>query len=1067
MVYNIKKSNGSPLVTIPDSTQDTTSTSLVLPGRNSVNFGLAIDQNLVDLLQNFANTSPPPSPQQGQLWYNTISMVLNVYDGAKWVAITTAFDGSGGMTNVAIGPNNTDVTVVISQYQIITVISGARIEHGDCPDSIVFNDISYSFAPRFPNGIYPGVNLATDPTGVVSYWFNGRATLANALARGQTVTINGSSTGSFKFDGTSNVSLTVSDSNVYITNAAGFTTNVTVAGTWSKVLVSDGGRILNGNNLNQTDIVTALGYTPYDGGNVDTAATANTIVGRDMNASFAANVIIAASMLSGNVEAVNQMVAPAFLGTASNAHVLTTSRKIYINGDTYGNVAFDGSTDVILSTEMVTSGVLPGNYNLVNVDAKGRVTNGIYESQVPIGAIMLFAEGFAPSGWGLCNGSQYSGSTGTLFSPNLIIEAGNVSASASQAAGSSVRLNYLVHYDDIPSTELTPGTPGTGPTIVINNTTTVQSPYAAPISTRLTGGPQQTQIPQGWSNVNIVTVGLTAFNPSETFQNTAFANTLYFNALAYIMSVGDTNGIMFADTDEWRNLASLTIADVKDNLGTRSRENLPAFIGKYMIPLRLISQQMQNLGIPSNTPFSPLLQDQLVSSISSNFAHQLAVAGIPPIDNNIFGCHYLGSADAWVAVIRSQKTALVSDVLRSKGYYVSATSELTSYTRDQLVTKLAEIMQLAKSEVLFRESVNQNVITSGQYVSSTSSNVIVTTEAIDGIKIGNSDFTDMQGGYFPYYEATGVSKPGSASIGTGGPIGAAGTVTLTLSDAGAAALAAVLQTSNIADQGGLAQLCINKTGATVAGYANFGSTAFDVAVKKDQYSALSAAIYGPNANTHASQIYGELFIDPNYLKTALSAKDDQDLQTNLEQMFKGTITQAQKDRITTLRSQVYNNGPEVTQAQAAIGSALNFVEPDSSNPNVKKPYGSDASGYVIFSTSPGFYVPNSSSAAGSSPAVSPAALLDRVRAKRITAVSNSNSNANVVTNTQTTNIPGATDTSSGVDVKLERTPYYVWGGDGAVFGGYLPPGVIPISSGIDGIIGPSVEGIGYTTYGFN
>ena len=150
MVYNIKKSSGAPLVSIPDSSQDTTTTSLILPGRNSVSFGLSINQNFVDLLQNFANTSSPPSPQQGQIWYDSVNLNLKVYDGNKWIAVMSGFNGSAGVTSIRIGTNNTDVDLLISQYQIISVVSADRVEHGDCPDSVIFNDISYAFAARFP-----------------------------------------------------------------------------------------------------------------------------------------------------------------------------------------------------------------------------------------------------------------------------------------------------------------------------------------------------------------------------------------------------------------------------------------------------------------------------------------------------------------------------------------------------------------------------------------------------------------------------------------------------------------------------------------------------------------------------------------------------------------------------------------------------------------------------------------------------------------------------------------------------------------------------------------------------
>ena len=60
MVYNVTKYDGTPLASVTDGTVDTTSSSIALIGRNAVNFGLALNENLVALMQHFANTSPPP-----------------------------------------------------------------------------------------------------------------------------------------------------------------------------------------------------------------------------------------------------------------------------------------------------------------------------------------------------------------------------------------------------------------------------------------------------------------------------------------------------------------------------------------------------------------------------------------------------------------------------------------------------------------------------------------------------------------------------------------------------------------------------------------------------------------------------------------------------------------------------------------------------------------------------------------------------------------------------------------------------------------------------------------------
>jgi hypothetical protein len=81
MTYKINITDGSLLTELPDGTIDVDSTSLTLIGKNAVNFGEAINENFVKLLENFASVSSPNNALTGQLWFNTSTGQLNVYDG--------------------------------------------------------------------------------------------------------------------------------------------------------------------------------------------------------------------------------------------------------------------------------------------------------------------------------------------------------------------------------------------------------------------------------------------------------------------------------------------------------------------------------------------------------------------------------------------------------------------------------------------------------------------------------------------------------------------------------------------------------------------------------------------------------------------------------------------------------------------------------------------------------------------------------------------------------------------------------------------------------------------------
>jgi hypothetical protein len=93
MPYILKKSNGQSLTTVADGSIDTT-TPLTFVGKNYAGYGQIIDQNLVYLLENFANASQPLKAVVGQLWFDSSSKNLKVYDGTKFKALTQ-FNSTG------------------------------------------------------------------------------------------------------------------------------------------------------------------------------------------------------------------------------------------------------------------------------------------------------------------------------------------------------------------------------------------------------------------------------------------------------------------------------------------------------------------------------------------------------------------------------------------------------------------------------------------------------------------------------------------------------------------------------------------------------------------------------------------------------------------------------------------------------------------------------------------------------------------------------------------------------------------------------------------------------------
>jgi len=88
MAYTINKSNGTVVATVQDGTINTT-TSLNLIGRNYQGYGETVNENLVRLLENSASSSSPASPITGELWYDTASSTLKIFDGSDFAQINT------------------------------------------------------------------------------------------------------------------------------------------------------------------------------------------------------------------------------------------------------------------------------------------------------------------------------------------------------------------------------------------------------------------------------------------------------------------------------------------------------------------------------------------------------------------------------------------------------------------------------------------------------------------------------------------------------------------------------------------------------------------------------------------------------------------------------------------------------------------------------------------------------------------------------------------------------------------------------------------------------------------
>ena len=98
MPYTINKTDGTTVTTISDGTLDN-STSLTLFGKSYSGFGEFLNENQIKLLENSASTSAPTAPLKGELWFDTNTNQIKVYDG-------TSFKPTGGAKSQSTAPTS-------------------------------------------------------------------------------------------------------------------------------------------------------------------------------------------------------------------------------------------------------------------------------------------------------------------------------------------------------------------------------------------------------------------------------------------------------------------------------------------------------------------------------------------------------------------------------------------------------------------------------------------------------------------------------------------------------------------------------------------------------------------------------------------------------------------------------------------------------------------------------------------------------------------------------------------------------------------------------------------------
>jgi hypothetical protein len=417
MAYTINKTDGTTLLTLNDNTVQTVGGISVF-GRGQSQYGEALNENLVKLLEHFSSTQPPADALVGQLWYDSgqqaIKVKVNPADAAtSWKNVATSpvassaplnpiagdlwYDSSSGQQKLkvyvgsawlTIGPyvqeaSNTEIAPSANNGNAILLVKIANVIIG------IFSGVEFVPNPAITgfSKIYAGFTLRTghsfgtaalkvDDTGIVPLEDNTK--------------VLGSS--GYRF------------SEVWATNLYG---NITSATTAAGSAQTDAVKITATNTAGTQYPAFVGGLSGYSGINVDSNLTYNPNTNLLETTGTVKARTLESTVVTGTAPLVVASTTKVANLTADRASGWETKRKVTFGGvgsDVTGEFEIDGTANV-------------GNVELTVSQTKFATPNAVsaaISAVLPPGSIILWYGTAAtiPTGWALCDGQN-----GT---PNLV-----------------------------------------------------------------------------------------------------------------------------------------------------------------------------------------------------------------------------------------------------------------------------------------------------------------------------------------------------------------------------------------------------------------------------------------------------------------------------------------------------------------------------------------------------------------------------------------------------------------------------------------------------------------------